>query len=181
MLLLTTKLTPSNPTQEQAKVFRLLLIALEAARHLDAAPLALDTDVDGIAVSVCNGHLSLYETTTKVESLRGDGEEVPAWGIARLVHYRGDREEPPSDDYEDICVRRGLGEAVSALACEVVRESIDAALEGEAERQTVEDWTDVEAFEFEHEREGDGEIDYHGSDLAFDAARERRIFGQRRF
>lgn len=180
MLLLTTKLTPLNPTPEEARVFHLLLIALEAARHLDAAPLALETDFDGIAVSACNGCLVLSETTMKVKSLRGegDGEDVPAWEISRLVHDAGSRDEPPSDDFEEIGIRRGLGEAVSAFACEVVREHIEGALESEDEREMFEEWTDVDAFMLEDERD-DREIDFHGSDHAFDAARERRLCGRR--
>lgn len=179
MELLTTKLTPPNPSPAEGKVHHLLLLALDAARQLDAAPLGRPADFEEVAVSLSGGAILLYETETLADGIGGPASRVvPAWGIMRLVRDPGDRETPATLDYEETCIKRGLGDAVLAVVLEIVGDAVAETLEAEAERAAGEDWADVEALEFEGRGEG-GEFDYHASDLAFDAARERGRFGRR--
>jgi hypothetical protein len=195
---------PAQPTTqtinpESERVLSLLRAAIEAAGLpspvLEARKTG-DEERDWL-ISVDDETQTLMPTTTTVE-----GAEVPAWYAGYTVIHRGSYFEPDCPDDEELACDVSLEVVVAALVAHMVRERDEQQSQAASERAEAEE--DERVFEAlkglphqswcpmasgsrwcrcqGHEDEPAGAemttAQCIESDLAYDAARERRVFGR---
>lgn len=181
---------------EGERIIGLLRAAIEAA-GLRVPPMQASASSDndaGWLVSVEDDQYTVEPTTVDA-----GGEQVPGWYASYLVVYRGSRDEPDYPEPTDLASNVSVDVVIAAVVEHMLEEARAQQADEESSRREAEEEArlDEELRALPHQGwcpmagggrscncigfvEDDGEMtaeDYAASDFAFDAAREKRVFG----